>query len=130
MTKNPVTAPSDATVGEVLSTLYELDARHLPIIDNGQLAGIVSDRDLRPYAVPKPGVLEIDAEFADGLQKSISDVMSGNVVSVEAESEVSEVIDLMLEEKVGAVPVIDRESLELIGIISYVDILRAVHKSV
>lgn len=132
MTKNPVTARADASIGEVLELLYELDARHLPIIDDGQLAGIVSDRDLRTYAVPKLSAFddEAAADAAKALETPISEVMSGDVLSVEAETEVSEVIDLMLEQKVGAIPVIDRNSLGLIGIVSYVDILRAVQDSV
>jgi acetoin utilization protein AcuB len=47
------------------------------------------------------------------------------VVTVNPESDVAEVIDLMIEHKIGAVPVVEADSTRLVGIVSYVDALRA-----
>lgn len=49
--------------------------------------------------------------------------MSSNVLSVDTEADVAEIVDLMLEHKVGAVPVINGDGA-LAGIISYMDVLR------
>jgi len=51
--------------------------------------------------------------------------MSGDVVTVYPETELSESIDRMLDLKVGALPVVDPSTGELQGIVSYVDLLRA-----
>ena len=50
--------------------------------------------------------------------------MSADVVSVDADAEMNEVIETMLEQRIGAVPVVDGEG-NVIGIISYVDIMRS-----
>lgn len=50
--------------------------------------------------------------------------MTGGAAAVSPDADVSEVIDLMLDERIGAVPVVD-EADHVCGIISYVDILRA-----
>ena len=52
MTENPVTATELMTVAEALGLLYELDVRHLPVVRGSELAGIVSDRDLRGFTAP------------------------------------------------------------------------------
>jgi acetoin utilization protein AcuB len=51
--------------------------------------------------------------------------MSSDVVSVDPETELTEVVDIMLEYKIGALPVVEADSAELVGIISYIDALRA-----
>ncbi len=123
MTKNPVTAESTSTIGEVASALYELDVRHLPIVSDGELVGIVSDRDLRGFASFDPS--SSDAVRAK-LSAPVSTMMSGDVLSLSPEADVGDAIDMLLEHRVGAIPVVlDDGSNELLGIVSYVDILRA-----
>ena len=48
-----------------------------------------------------------------------------DVLFVHPESDVTEVVDLMIEHKIGALPVVEPGSLKLLGIVSYVDVLRA-----
>jgi acetoin utilization protein AcuB len=122
MTENPQTLPVQASVREAISLLAELDVRHLPIMEGSTLAGIVSDRDLREIQ----GIEESE-ERQQRLDQQITAVMSADVIAVNRESELSEVIDLMLEHKLGAVPVVDDSSL--VGVISYVDILREARTS-
>lgn len=122
MTADPIVAQADATVGEVLRMLHDLDVRHLPIVDDGGLVGMVSDRDLRGITA------SLDASdthsLGEVLASPVAARMSSDVLTVDDTTEVSELIDLMLEQKVGAVPVVDLHSGELVGIVSYVDILR------
>jgi acetoin utilization protein AcuB len=126
MTKDPVTAAADATVGEVMSILHDLDARHLPIVEGRQLVGIISDRDLRAFGASELLTLEGLEDRRERLETPISDVMATDVISLEPETELAEVVDTMLDQRVGAIPIVDRHSDELVGIVSYVDVLRAV----
>lgn len=124
MTEDPMTALVTANVGDALEILQTLEIRHLPIIDNdGQLKGMISDRDIRNAATPYsalPGMVTNDF-----LARSVSEIMSGDVAAVSPEAEVDEIIDVLLEQKIGAVPVVEDSSGDLLGIVSYVDILRA-----
>ena len=123
MSLNPIYLEATATVREAMEKMYEFDIRHLPIVENQQLIGIVSSRDLdRLLLTP------YDAESTDKLEARldvpVSQVMSGDVLTVDTEADVIEAIDLMLETKVGALPVVDADDGRLRGIVSYVDVLR------
>lgn len=124
MTKNPVTATPETPIREALRTLEDLEIRHLPIVDDGNLVGIVSDRDLREFRLPLLQELE-DPDLAEALaEKPLTLAMSGLVVSVETGEDLSAAIDVMLEHGVGAVPIVERHTEQLVGIVSYVDVLR------
>lgn len=123
MTENPATAPVTATVSEVVAQLYELDVRHIPIVDGSRLVGIISDRDVRAIVVTTFDEDELE-ELRKKLDTPISELMAANLVTVTAETDVSEAIDLMLDQRIGAIPVVTPDNGDLAGIVSYVDILK------
>lgn len=129
MTRSLVTTTPKASLREALALLEQQDIRHLPVVDEGRLIGMLSDRDVREYRLPLMEELE-DPDYADELlDRSVSDVMNGFVISVDTGEDARAVVDTMLEYGVGAVPVVDRHSEELVGIVSYVDVLRLVRES-
>lgn len=116
MTESPTVVDATATLRNAIEKLQSLDVRHLPVVDtDGQLVGMLSDRDLRSAVLP--------------LDASVSNVMSTDVIAVDLEADVAEIIDLMLDNKIGAVPVLDSDDV-LVGIISYVDILRELSQEI
>jgi acetoin utilization protein AcuB len=126
MTPNPVTVAPQATLAEVWDLMRDADIRHVPVVEDGALVGILSDRDLGSLDVARL----LTTEGADALKRELStpvvDIMSADVIFVQAETDLGEVIDLMLESKVGAIPVVRPETREVAGIVSYIDVLRAV----
>ena len=129
MSRNPFAVQVTESLGKVMGMLREADIRHLPVLEGDTLVGIVSDRDVRSYELP--ALLELDdpSRARTLLKTPIGDIMSSDVVSVNPETDVGELIDLMIEQKIGAVPVVDLESTELVGIVSYIDALRAARDS-
>jgi acetoin utilization protein AcuB len=107
-----------------LSKLADADVRHLPVTDGGDLVGIVSDRDLRDVLPSALDAVERPRESAKILARPISELMSSDVVCVGPTDDLIDAIDLMIEHRVGAVPVVDEHDAELVGIVSYVDALR------
>lgn len=122
MTENPVTATELMSVAEALGILYELDVRHLPVVRGRELAGIVSDRDLRAFIQGS----EDDAIDAveNARSATIGTFMNTDPVKVDPETDVTEILELMLMHRVGAIPVADLDTGDLLGIVSYVDLLR------
>jgi acetoin utilization protein AcuB len=114
MSSEPVAITTTTSIRQALETLQTLEIRHLPVIlaDDGELIGMVSDRDLR--SVPERA-----------LGEPVVSIMSSNVIAAEEEASVEEIIDLMLEHKIGAVPIVNADG-DLVGIVSYIDVLRAV----
>jgi acetoin utilization protein AcuB len=120
MTRNPVSIQDTESLRVAVEVLATLDIRHLPVVDaSGELIGMLSDRDLRgltPIIDPE-GVTRV-------LSAKVGSVMTNGVLAVDEEADAAEVIDLMIDNKVGALPVTD-DSGSLVGIVSYVDVLRA-----
>lgn len=115
----------NCTAGEALDKLSDLGIRHLPVVQNGDLVGIVSDRDLRVYESSLGEELNQPELARRRLNTKVSAVMHTDIISVIPESDVTELIDIMLEDKVGAVLVVDGVNGRLLGIVSYVDVLQA-----
>jgi acetoin utilization protein AcuB len=127
MTENPVTATELMSVAEALGLLYELDVRHLPVVRGRELAGIISDRDLRGFS----GAAEDDMMDAveDARSSTVGNFMNTSPVKVDPETGIREVIELMLLHRVGAIPVADLDTGDLLGIVSYVDLLRVLQET-
>jgi CBS-domain-containing membrane protein len=124
MTEDPTTISMNAKVHKAICLLQTLDVRHLPVVDEeGALVGMLSDRDLRGLAFPEVLGAEYVGRVQAALDASVSSVMSSNVMSVELEADAAEIVDLMLDHKIGALPVVDADGA-LVGIISYIDVLR------
>ena len=125
MTPDPVTVIPQASLAEAWAVMRELAVRHVPVVERGVLVGMLSDRDLVQVDIARlAGAGAGDAPRKERAT-SIVDVMSSDVISVEPETEVGEVISLLIEHKIGALPVVEPGTREVLGIISYVDVLRA-----
>jgi acetoin utilization protein AcuB len=125
MSESPIVVQVTDSIRSVMAKLMESDVRHLPVVEEGRLVGMVSDRDLRRLLDPIFELAPARGARSGDLERPISLLMSSDVISVQPESEVDEVIDLLIEHKIGALPVTEADSSKLLGIISYVDVLRA-----
>ena len=128
MTPNPLTVTPQASVAEAWDVMRELAVRHVPVVEDGALVGMLSDRDLAQVDLAR--VLRVGGADAlrEELETPIVEVMSTDVISVEPETDVGDVIGLLIEHKVGALPVVEPGTREVLGIISYVDVLRALQE--
>lgn len=124
MTPNPAVVSPRVSIAEAWDMMRDLDIRHLPVVDGATLVGMVSDRDLARLDVARL----FSAEGADALRRElaapVAEVMSSDLICVEPETELSDVVGLLLEHKVGAVPVVQPDIRALVGIVSYIDVLR------
>jgi len=127
MTENPVTSTELMSVAEALGLLYELDVRHLPVVRGRELVGIISDRDFNEFT----GAAEDDVIDAVESARSatVGNFMNTSPVKVDPETNVRDVVELMLLHRVGAVPVADLDTGDLLGIVSYVDLLRVLQET-
>jgi CBS domain-containing protein len=90
--------------------------RHIPVVGpKNRLVGILSDRDLLRSLAGQRG-------------HSIGDIMTRRVYTVRASDPASRAVDLLLEHKIGCVPVLGDEE-ELVGIVTETDFLRLARES-
>ena len=87
---------------------------------------MLSERDLRSYMLPRPErIFRADEERAR-MAVSVSAVIPSDVMTARPDTPVVELLDILLEEKIGAVPVLAPDTGDLLGMVSYIDVLRAV----
>ncbi|MBK8173447.1 MAG: CBS domain-containing protein [Sandaracinaceae bacterium] len=127
MTSDVATIDESSTIAEALETLSTLEIRHLPVVRRGgAICGMLSDRDLRAFGFRSfPDTEPTETRLAR-LSAPVSTVMSSDPLTVSPLTAVEDIVELMLTEKVGALPVLDPKSGELVGIVSYLDVLRGV----
>lgn len=113
-TPDPISIEENTSFNELLKLMTGQDIRHLPVMREGVLAGIISDRDVRLFA----GMPEADRQ-----QLTAADIMSENLVSVEASTPLDEVAQLMSAEKISSLIV--EEDGEFLGIFTATDALNA-----
>ena len=125
MTQIIATLSPEASVAEALTLCRERRVRHIPILEEGRLVGIVSDRDLRD-ASPALG----NPERARALRElRVGDVMTREVITVDPQDSIENAAQEMYELKIGSLPVVEEGAAagdeELLGIITSSDALRA-----
>jgi acetoin utilization protein AcuB len=119
MTREVVTISPQTTAAEALALCREKGIRHLPVMEEGRLAGMVSDRDLRS-ATPALG----DPARAEALQNiRVRGVMVRDVSTAHPEDPIEQAANTMREKKIGCLPVL--EAGELVGILTSSDVMEA-----
>jgi acetoin utilization protein AcuB len=103
MTKEPLTITADVLLSEAQEKMRKGGFRRLPVISNGKLVGIVTDRDLRAH------VGYLDRTKANG-------VMTEKVRTVASATTLEEAAQILLKYQIGGLPVVDNG--QLVGIIT------------
>ncbi len=124
MTPNPVTVTVDATLPDIARLMHDRKIRRVPVLDNsGGLVGIISDRDVREN-MPSPATTLSKWEINTLLDKlTAAEIMTAPVLVTAPDCPLEEAARVLLEKKIGALPVV--HGGELVGIITETDFFRA-----
>jgi acetoin utilization protein AcuB len=123
MTKDPQTVTPKAPVMEAMQRLREGGFRRLPVVKDGRLVGIVTDRDLKEATPSKSTTLSV-YELNYLLSKlTVRDVMQRAVITVGTEDPIERAALLMEEHRISGLPVV--EGGTVVGILTITDVLRA-----
>ncbi len=125
MSRDPVAVEAEATIEQAWELMLSYDIRHIPVTgEAGRLLGLVSDRDIRSFMLPREEELDRPAEAAERWSATVLDICNTDMLTVLPSTPVINAVDLMIEHKVGVLPVVDEDSNKLLGIVSYIDILK------
>ena len=113
MERELVTIDRNTTIQEAISLMKKHSIRHLPVIEEGRLVGLVTEGDMRQVFV---------ASLIEEL--SIDDVMIKDPITVKVDTEIDDAARVIYYNKIGGLPVVD-EGQGLLGIITVADIMAA-----
>ena len=123
ITKEVVTISPEASVKQAFGLMKSMGIRHLPVVKNGSLKGIVTDRDLR-----RPKISDVfkawDELYRINDEIQVEDVMVTPVRTIEQDADIKEAARRMVKHRIGALPVTDPNG-KITGIITESDVLRA-----
>jgi CBS domain-containing protein len=111
MTENPRSISASASVVEAARLMREEHVGSLPITDDENVVGMITDRDITTIVV---------AEAADPKMTSVGDVSIRDLISVEPDNDLEEALQLMARHQVRRLPVV--ENGRLVGIVAQADI--------
>ncbi len=118
MTREVVTLGPEASAAEAWGVCQEMEIRHLPVVEEGRLVGLVSDRDLRDVSPPRGSGGERDTLGWVCLR----DIMSTALVTIHPLDTIDHAAREIHERKIGCLPVVMEG--QLVGIITSSDMMR------
>ena len=123
MTREVVTVAPEDSVAHAMHLMRDRKIKHLPVLKDGRLVGVISDRDIKAFAPSKATALDV-YEINYLLAKAIvKEAMGALLTTTTPETPVEEAALTMLEGNIGCLPVL--EGGVLVGIISDRDIFRS-----
>ena len=121
MTRDPMTLTPTETVGQADELMTQNRFRQIPIVNKKELVGIVTDRDVRSFL---SGSLLANSQDRDrAFNTPVQEIMTTDPITVSPDDDLQEILEVLIEEKIGGIPVVD-ETEGLVGIVTYVDVLR------
>ena len=126
MTRDVVTLDEEQSLRDAISLQQRHKIRHIPVVADGGLVGILTDRDLKRAS---PSLLSgISQEDYDELldTTSVAQVMTRNPHTVTPTTPLKDVAKTLIDNKFGSLPVTDND--QLVGIITDIDLLRALYE--
>jgi acetoin utilization protein AcuB len=122
------TLKTSDSLRKALNLLNKERIRHAPVLKDDRLVGIVSDRDVRMYLPPpiSSGHQEESVSILDKIR--VNEMMTGNPISIGPYHSVKEAARILLERRIGALPVVKEG--RVIGIVTRSGILEAMFSQV
>jgi acetoin utilization protein AcuB len=123
MSKEIVTVDADDSMQNAIYILQEQNIKILPVMDDGNLVGIITDRDLKKASPSDATTLDMHELLFLISKIKVRDLMKKPVYTARPDDTVEEAAALLLEKKISGLPVLD-ENNRLVGIITRSDIFR------
>jgi acetoin utilization protein AcuB len=124
MSKDPITIDADASIMKASQLMKQKGIQHLPVLSQGRLTGIVSDRDLKEAQPSKATSLDIHELYYLLDKITVKSLAPKQLYTVTPSDTVEKAAAVMLKRNISALPVVDSQGA-LVGIIAKGDIFRA-----
>ena len=118
MTSTPTAVTPETTAQEAAQLMKTEDVGSLPIVEDGRLVGVITDRDLAIRALAE----------GRGSETAVTEIASKDVVTIDPQQSIEEAARLMAEHQVRRLPVVEEDG-RLVGMLAQADVAQAGHDS-
>jgi acetoin utilization protein AcuB len=123
MGKNVITINEDDSMQDAMKLMKQHNIRMLPVLKNGVLIGVLTDRDLKRASASDATTLDVHELLFLISKIKVKNIMSKNPISVSPDLTVEETAEILLNNKISGVPVVD-ETGKVVGTITQSDLFR------
>ncbi len=123
MSEEVIVVDENASIMKASQIMKENNIRRIPVVRQGRLVGIVTDRDIKEATPSKATALDVHELYYLLAEVRVKDIMTPNPIYVKPEDTVEYAAVLMLEHRISGVPVVD-EHMHVVGILTQTDIFK------
>lgn len=123
MSANPVTVGLDDSLGQVKEIFDNARFHHLLVIDEGELCGVISDRDLLKNISPNIGTNVYTPKDLDTLKKRVHQIVTRKPITLMPDDDVMQAVAIFNAHRISCIPIVDAANAA-VGILSWRDIMR------
>jgi acetoin utilization protein AcuB len=124
MTQDPITITDETSMIKAIHIMNEHRFRRLPVVSQGKLVGMITDRDLKEASPSKATTLDVHELYYLLAELQVQEIMSRDPISVSQNDTVEHAAQIMLEHTISGLPVVDAAG-NLTGILTQSDVFRA-----
>ncbi|GAC1418892.1 MAG: CBS domain-containing protein [Burkholderiaceae bacterium] len=123
MTPNPVCVGLDEPIGAVKAIFDRVAFRHVLVVDEGSVVGIVSDRDLLKMISPNVGTNAMTLSLTATLHRPVSQIATRKPHTLGPAASIADAVALFNAHRISCIPIVG-ENDEPLGVVSWRDIFR------
>ncbi|MFP3928125.1 MAG: CBS and ACT domain-containing protein [Desulfobacteraceae bacterium] len=124
MKKDIITVDANDSMLEAINLLKKHDIMMLPVMRNGELVGVVTDRDIKRASASDATTLEVHELLYVLARIKVQDIMSRPPITVPIDYTLEETAEILVENKISGAPVVDQDG-RLSGTITQTELFRA-----
>ena len=123
MSKDVISVDVNDSMQDAIRLIREHKIKHLPVMKNGKLVGIVTDRDLKSASASGASTLDIHEILFLISNIKVEEIMTKKPITIPADYTIDEAAEILLEHKISGAPVVD-DAGKIVGVITQNDIFR------
>ncbi|NPA95707.1 MAG: CBS domain-containing protein [Thermodesulfobacteria bacterium] len=123
MAKDPIVIDENTSIMKATQMMKEHRIRRIPVVRDGKLIGIISDRDIKEAAPSKATSLDVHELYYLLSEIKVKDIMTPDPITLKENDSVEKAAVIMLENRISGIPIVD-DNNHVIGVITQTDVFK------
>lgn len=123
MATKPIVVDENTSIMKATQIMKENNIRRIPVVRDGHLIGIISDRDIKEAAPSKATTLDVHELYYLLSEIKVKDIMTPDPITLKEDDSVEKAAVIMLENRISGMPIVDND-YNVVGIITETDVFK------